>query len=929
MDENNSNDIDLKVLKSFNSSQLADIISNNMKENESSRKKSYMNNDDANQESNPYMLENEEILPYSPEMLEDLLKSDSKVSRSNNNTSEKIQKNEKKIKNYEKINNVHSHNRNKNINNIKNNNIKEKNRKEDNILSFEEIIKKKNNQKENTTSIENNKKIKKINKNTINNKKEKVKEKENILSFEELLAQRTEESVNKSKDKSKDKEFGTNKKKKKLNIKIDFNGRLYQQKKNYQKLNEEKENEEKKVNSIKKYSTKSHKKPNKKLKLFSEEKEKKDNLQNAIGFEYFMNKKGKEELENKSKESKNRDRTKSANRSRENKSKSNEKNQENNMKKNNKNNAKIINDFLNRNVPKKKEKEDIRKPNQIIQIRKKKPINKGHKRKENSENIIDFKIFKKDNSERNFNLINSNSRLYNSNQKQKSKRKESEKKNKQNNIRKIRRMEVDDDRGVPLGVTEAEINLAMKNKEFGKNIQKRFSPIQDNLINFDNSKFAKYDTEQIRYGLIKDYSNIRPNKDDKFLQRMQFESLKRKNQDEKINELVEKSKHKINEAELEKTFNRLVDDANRRFIEKQGLNDIDKEKENDKGNEQDKDKDIISFKDLEVASPKKYSEEEWDEIYNKRFKNYDEYKKKRLEIKREKEKIEKMIEEEEQVKLCKIKKKVPVGQIRENTQRLYDEAKKREVIKKRKMTVPKSAKNYFLNKDNIFINSFNDEEDASKYMKSYKSETYNFFGNNGNNNNLNYGNSNSNFNNMSMNYNNENNYKPRNILNNDQILNGAKYSKLNNKNNIYQMFNQKFNNMLITEGNNRKLNQRKNDNRIREKIINYPFSENKNYINNHTFDNKYKDFPKYNDFKQNRLQKGINMIRINTNTINSLQFPYGYSNYINDKLDYYNNYRNASEYNNGQNEINCRENIVDKYLYNYCINKYFNQSSLN
>ena len=71
------------------------------------------------------------------------------------------------------------------------------------------------------------------------------------------------------------------------------------------------------------------------------------------------------------------------------------------------------------------------------------------------------------------------------------------------------------------------------------------------------------------------------------------------------------------------------------------------------------------------------------------------------------------------------------------------------------------------------------------------------------------------------------------------------------------------------------------------------------------------------------------MIRINTNTINSLQFPYGYSNYINDKLDYYNNYRNASEYNNGQNEINCRENIVDKYLYNYCINKYFNQSSLN
>ena len=318
-----------------------------------------------------------------------------------------------------------------------------------------------------------------------------------------------------------------------------------------------------------------------------------------------MNKKGKEDLENKSKESKNRDRTKSTNKSRENKSKSKNKenNQENNLKKNNKNNAKIINDFLNRNVPKKKEKENIKKINQIIRIRKNKIINKGNNRKENSENMIDFKIFKKENSERILNFKNFNPRLYNSNQKQKSKRKLSEKKNKQNNIRKIRRMD-DDDRGVPLGVTEAEINLAMKNKEFGKNIQKRFSPINDNLIKFDNSKFEKYDTEQIRYGLIKDYSNIHPNKDDKFLQRMQFDSFKRKNQDEKINELVEKNKHKIDEDELKRTFNRLVDDANRRFIEKQGVNDIDKEKDKDKDKEKDKEKDIISFKDLEVLSPK-------------------------------------------------------------------------------------------------------------------------------------------------------------------------------------------------------------------------------------------------------------------------------------------------------------------------------------
>ena len=916
MEQNNSNVNVFKVSKTFSSSQLEDIIPKSEKENESNEKNNIINIH-SKERSNPYQLENDEILPYSPEMLEDLLKSDSKVSESKNNTSEKKQKNEKKIKDNEIVNNIPSYDNNKS--NINNNNIKENNSKGDNILSFEELLIKKK-QIENISNNDNKEnKPKKINKIISSNKKDKGKEKskekvkENVINFEDLLVKRTEESLSKSKDKSKNKESSTSKKKKKNPIKIDFNGRLYQQKKNYQKLKEEEEkqgNEIIAVNNIKKYNTKSQKRPNKKMKIFNEIKEKNDNLQNEVGFEYFMRKKGKENLENKSKDNINKDRTKSSNKSRENKNKSKENNQENSVKKSNKNNAKIINDFLNRNVPKKKEKEEIKKDksnsSQIKQIRKNKPINKVNNRKDNSENMVDFKIFKKDKSARAINFKNFKERLNNNNElNPKSKKKESANKKRKDNIRKIKRVDIDD-RGVPLGVTEAEINLAMKNKEFGKNFQKRFSPIQDNLINFDNSKFAKYDTEQIRYGLIKDYYNIHPNKDDKFLQRMQFESLKRKNQAEKINELVEKSKHKIDEAELKETFNRLVDDANRRFIEKQGINDIDKEKEKDKD---------MSFKALENSNPKKYNEEEWNEIYYKRFKDYDEYKKKRMEIKREKEKIEKMIEEEEQLKLCRIKK-IPVGKIRENSKRLYEEAKKREVIKKRKMTVPKSAKNYGLNKDNLFLNSFNDEEDASKYMKSYKSETYNFLGNNFNNkNNLNY--DYNNYNNMNYNY--QNNYKPKNILGNNQIYNGGDFP-IFYKNNL----NKKFNNMFITEANTRTANQSKNKKRIRKKLINYPFSENKNYINNHTFENKYKDFPGYNDFKANRLKKGVKIIRINPNENNVLQSPYGYYNYINNKLS--NDYNKANQYNNG---MNCRENVVDNYLYNYCINRYFNQNSLN
>ena len=903
MEQISFNDNILKVSKSFNSSQLEDIISNNVKENES-------NDNNIKNRSNHYLLENDEILPYSPEMLEDLLKTDSKVSENNNknNTSAIKQNNEKKIKDNENVNNILSNEENKD--NIKKNNIREKNQKEDNILSLEELNKKRK-KKENTLSSDNKEnKPKKINKIVSKNKKEK----ENVINFEDLLAKRAEKSLSKSKDKSKDNELSTDKKKKKNHIKIDFNGRLYQQKKNYQKIKEEEEkqgNEINDLNNIKKFSTKSQKKPYKKNKIFNEENKKNDNFQSAVGFEYFMNKKGKENLENKPNKSNdniNKNRMKSTNNSIENKNKEN--NKEKSVKKYNKNNAKIINDFLNRNVPKKKEKEEIKKgkdnSSQIKQIRKNKQINKSNNRKENSENMVDFKIFKKENSERAFNLNNSKERLYNNNNNNlnsKSKRKESANKNKLNNIRKIRRVN-DEDRGVPLGVTEAEINLAMKNKDFSKNFQKRFSPIKDNLINFDNSKFAKYDTEQVRYGLIKDYVNIRPNKDDKFLQRMQFESLKRKNQAEKINELVEKSKHKVDEAELKETFNRLVDDANRRFIEKQGINDIGKEKEKEQ------DKDMI-FKNLEMTNQKKYNEEEWEEIYNKRFRDYDEYKKKRLEIKREKEKIEKMIEEEEQLKLCRLKK-IPISKIRENTQRLYDEAKKREAIKKRKIIEPKSAKNYSENKDNTFFNSFNDEEDASKYMKNYKSETYNFLGNNINNN-LNY--DYNNYNNMYFNF--QNNYKPKHMLNNNQIYNGGNYSKLFYRNNL----NQKFNNRFITEPNNRTVNHSKNNERIRKKLINYPFSENKKYINNNTFDNKYKDFPKYNDFKINRLHKGVKIIRMNIDKNNSLKSPYGYYNYINNKLN-----NNNNQYNNG---ANCRENIVDKYLYDYCFNRYYNQNYLN
>ena len=40
---------------------------------------------------------------------------------------------------------------------------------------------------------------------------------------------------------------------------------------------------------------------------------------------------------------------------------------------------------------------------------------------------------------------------------------------------------------------------------------------------------------------------------------------------------------------------------------------------------------------------KKYSQDEWDKIYNKRFKLYEDIKKKKIDIQRQNEKIKKMI----------------------------------------------------------------------------------------------------------------------------------------------------------------------------------------------------------------------------------------------------------------------------------------------
>ena len=171
-----------------------------------------------------------------------------------------------------------------------------------------------------------------------------------------------------------------------------------------------------------------------------------------------------------------------------------------------------------------------------------------------------------------------------------------------------------------------------------------------------------------------------------------------------LNELVGRSIYKLNESERKKAFNRLTNDANRRITEKKQKEVM--EEENN-----------LIKEYLEKDNDKKYNEKEWNKIYQKRFKTYEECKKKKVEVEIQKKKIQKMIEEEEEINMCNIKK-LPGKIIKENTQRLFDDAKKRLIIKNRKLKEK--------NRDNIYLTNFNDEDDISKYMKNYKNEIYNF-----------------------------------------------------------------------------------------------------------------------------------------------------------------------------------------------------------
>ena len=280
----------------------------------------------------------------------------------------------------------------------------------------------------------------------------------------------------------------------------------------------------------------------------------------------------------------------------------------------------------------------------------------------------------------------------------------------------------------------------------------RVSKAKTALSYYNNSKFENYNLEKMRYNFVKDYSYIHVDKTENFMKRMQFDIHKRQLKEDRINALIEQNKVKIDEDERISAFNRLISDANRRLEAQENMENM---------------KNKLS-EDLINNDKKKYSNEVWNEIYNKRFKSYEDNvnKKKKEELKKKENKRKK--QENDEINLCKSKKK-PQKLIDEASKRMYDEAKRRKIKMNEKIDR---------------INKYNDEvEDASKYTKKIKSESYTFLDEDDleNNINLNSNNFNSNNNNR-LSYNDF--YVGKKIYNNKEKIRktkGMSVAEFNNK----------------------------------------------------------------------------------------------------------------------------------------------------
>ena len=145
--------------------------------------------------------------------------------------------------------------------------------------------------------------------------------------------------------------------------------------------------------------------------------------------------------------------------------------------------------------------------------------------------------------------------------------------------------------------------------------------------------------------------------------RMLFDIMKRQSQEKNLSSFLNQTKAKMKEEERIKGFNRLIEDANRRLEAQEKLDEL---------------KLKIEQQDINIDNKpiKKYKCQQWKDVYDKRFKKYQQDKEERIRKRISEMKEKEKLKEEEEMKMCKAKK-APRKVTEMYGKRLYDERMKR------------------------------------------------------------------------------------------------------------------------------------------------------------------------------------------------------------------------------------------------------------
>ena len=260
-----------------------------------------------------------------------------------------------------------------------------------------------------------------------------------------------------------------------------------------------------------------------------------------------------------------------------------------------------------------------------------------------------------------------------------------------------------------------------KNKS-EKILESPYQNLNEKYENYLKKKYNKYNTQELIYQIENEYSKMQFNNENDFIKRMENYTSKKILQEKKVNEILNKQIPKIEEKKLIETFNRLIEDSNRRNEEK-----IKKSKITS---------DDILMNDIEKHFKKSKSHKQiktnkqWNQIYDERFKEKLNIYKNNLKIKKKESELKNKIKEEKELnEMKKYNKKVIMTQeqINKLNFRLYYKPISKQILSNQSLL---EKKKYNKEKDlfnkTLRNNKFSRTSFSSKKMSKSNSKINNF-----------------------------------------------------------------------------------------------------------------------------------------------------------------------------------------------------------